>query len=296
MTRDESTVKARRLPDGSWLQIHDDGSQTPLATLPSDWAGIDAMTDEDVEYNALLDPDEAPYLTESDRQKIKTLPVAKTIREKLKLTQLEFAERYEIPLGTLRDWERGARFPDSAARAYLRVIDQDPEGISKLLARSAVDSACLIRYAAPDVGHAVAFGERVCGIEDVLGETGDPALATDLGDDGVVWTDLRFANKLANKGRAKNRLVDELAVESEFALGVEHSHTRAGAGSTGRSIQSSRPGGRILPVKVAGGNDDRIATVRVRTDRRASEHGDGRTGQRWILGMDGSDTAPGSRP
>ena len=63
--------------------------------------------------------------------------MAKTIREKLKLTQLEFAERYEIPLGTLRDWERGARFPDSAARAYLKVIDQDPEGIGKLLANSA---------------------------------------------------------------------------------------------------------------------------------------------------------------
>ncbi len=41
-----------------------------------------------------------------------------------------------IPLGTLRDWERKARFPDSAARAYLRVIAEDAETVAALLARS----------------------------------------------------------------------------------------------------------------------------------------------------------------
>jgi putative transcriptional regulator len=58
------------------------------------------------------------------------------IRKKLKLTQVEFAERFAIPLGTLRDWERRARFPDSAARAYLRVIAEDPEAVTNALRRS----------------------------------------------------------------------------------------------------------------------------------------------------------------
>jgi putative transcriptional regulator len=94
------------------------------------------MTDEDAEYNALMDPDEEPFLTDEDREKIKTLVDPKVIRKRLKLTQVEFAERFAIPLGTLRDWERRARFPDSAARAYLRVISEDPELVCKALKRS----------------------------------------------------------------------------------------------------------------------------------------------------------------
>ena len=81
-----------------------------------------------------MDPDFEPFLTDEDREKIKTLPDPKRIRKKLKLTQKEFSRRYEIPLGTLRDWERRVRFPDSAARAYLTVISRDPKRIAALLA------------------------------------------------------------------------------------------------------------------------------------------------------------------
>jgi len=45
----------------------------------------------------------------------------------------EFAARYHIPLGTLRDWEQGRSEPDQPARAYLKVIARDPEGVSRLL-------------------------------------------------------------------------------------------------------------------------------------------------------------------
>jgi transcriptional regulator with XRE-family HTH domain len=44
----------------------------------------------------------------------------------LGLTQQEFADRYRIPIGTLRDWEQGRTEPDQAARAYLNVIARDP--------------------------------------------------------------------------------------------------------------------------------------------------------------------------
>ena len=62
--------------------------------------------------------------------------VVLSIREALGLTQREFARKFEIALGTLRDWEQGARRPDSAAKAYLRVIQQDPDAVLKALDRS----------------------------------------------------------------------------------------------------------------------------------------------------------------
>jgi putative transcriptional regulator len=134
MTKLEDTVRVRRLHDGTWIEELPDGTYVPMRTGGTDWAALAAMTPEDAEYNALMDPDEEPFLTDEDREKIKKLPDPKRIRKKLKLTQKEFSRRYKIPLGTLRDWERRARFPDSAARAYLTVISRDPKRIAALLA------------------------------------------------------------------------------------------------------------------------------------------------------------------
>jgi putative transcriptional regulator len=67
---------------------------------------------------------------------MKHTPRAKLIRRALGLTQEEFAARFRIPLGTLRDWEQGASEPDQAARAYLTVIARDPKAVA-----SALDSA-----------------------------------------------------------------------------------------------------------------------------------------------------------
>src|SRR5215831_16332726 len=87
-----------------------------------------AMTPEEVETAARSDPDAQP-LTPSDLQRMKRTPHAKIIRRALSLTQEEFASRYRIPLGTLRDWEQGRSEPDQTARAYLRVIATDPDGV-----------------------------------------------------------------------------------------------------------------------------------------------------------------------
>jgi putative transcriptional regulator len=51
----------------------------------------------------------------------------------LGFTQEEFAVRYQIPLGTLRDWEQGRTEPDQPARAYLKVIARDPERVHRML-------------------------------------------------------------------------------------------------------------------------------------------------------------------
>jgi putative transcriptional regulator len=90
------------------------------------------MTPAEVEAAARADPDAQP-LTPSDLQHMKRTPQAKIIRRALSLTQEEFAARYRIPLGTLRDWEQGRSEPDQTARAYLKVIATDPEGVLRSL-------------------------------------------------------------------------------------------------------------------------------------------------------------------
>ena len=64
---------------------------------------------------------------------MRRVPNPQEIREALGLTQRQFARQFEIALGTLRDWEQGVRLPDSAARAYLRVIQQNPAAVLKAL-------------------------------------------------------------------------------------------------------------------------------------------------------------------
>lgn len=76
---------------------------------------------------------ENPPLTDADLARMKRVPRVKSMRRALDLTQEEFAGRYHIPIGTLRDWEQGRSEPDAPARAYLKVIAADPEGVAETL-------------------------------------------------------------------------------------------------------------------------------------------------------------------
>jgi putative transcriptional regulator len=90
------------------------------------------MTQGAIERAALADPDAQP-LTSAELKRMKRTPPAKIIRRALGLTQEEFATRFHIPLGTLRDWEQGRATPDQPARAYLTVIARSPEGVQQAL-------------------------------------------------------------------------------------------------------------------------------------------------------------------
>ncbi len=94
--------------------------------------GIRPMTPRAIERAALADPDARP-LTASDLKRMKRTPQIKVIRRALSLTQEEFAARYRIPLGTLRDWEQGRAIPDQPTQAYLTVIARIPEGVQRAL-------------------------------------------------------------------------------------------------------------------------------------------------------------------
>ena len=90
------------------------------------------MTQEQIDAAARSDPDSRP-LTPADFARMKRTPQVKIIRRALGLSQDDFAARYHIPIGTLRDWEQGRAVPDQAARAYLTVIARDPEAVRKAL-------------------------------------------------------------------------------------------------------------------------------------------------------------------
>jgi putative transcriptional regulator len=53
-------------------------------------------------------------------------PDVRTIRQKQKLSQQEFAAMLGISLGTLRNWEQGRRKPEGAARVLLQVAAKHP--------------------------------------------------------------------------------------------------------------------------------------------------------------------------
>ena len=76
------------------------------------------------------DPDNPP-LSQADLRRMKPVPRVKTIRRALSLTQEQFAERFSIPLGTLRDWEQGRSEPDQPARAYLEAIARSQASTTK---------------------------------------------------------------------------------------------------------------------------------------------------------------------
>jgi len=100
---------------------------------PEHWARLRTKTDEEVMAAALADPDAQPR-TKEQLARMKRVAFAKFIRQRLGMSQGEFAETFRIPLGTLRDWEQHRREPDQAARAYLEVIAREPEAVRRALA------------------------------------------------------------------------------------------------------------------------------------------------------------------
>jgi putative transcriptional regulator len=99
----------------------------------TDWARLDAMTDEEVIAAALSDPDAQPLSPEA-LAKMKRVSRVKVLRQRLGMTQAEFAEAFHLPITTLRDWEQRRSTPDAPARALLLAIERDPEAMRRLLA------------------------------------------------------------------------------------------------------------------------------------------------------------------
>ena len=57
----------------------------------------------------------------------------KQVRERLGLSQAEFALRFGLELDTVQNWEQGRYRPDPAARLLLGIIDRDPKLVDSVL-------------------------------------------------------------------------------------------------------------------------------------------------------------------
>lgn len=63
------------------------------------------------------------------------------LRKRLEMSQQEFAEVFGIPANSIRQYEIGRYMPPPAVRAYLTVIEAEPEMVRRVMAQAAAKAA-----------------------------------------------------------------------------------------------------------------------------------------------------------
>lgn len=89
-----------------------------LARGRIDAARVDVTTENDIVLQKAAD--EAGAMQDAAK-------FARRVRKRLGFSQAEFAERIDVSLDTIRNWEQGKRSPTGAAKALLKVLDKAPE-------------------------------------------------------------------------------------------------------------------------------------------------------------------------
>jgi len=91
------------------------------ASLPKgriDKARVGATSEADIARQSAAD--EALAMQDAAR-------FARRVRKRLGFSQAEFADRIDVSLDTIRNWEQGKRSPTGAAKALLKVLEKAPE-------------------------------------------------------------------------------------------------------------------------------------------------------------------------
>ncbi len=61
--------------------------------------------------------------------RVSTLPSVSGIRERIGLSQSQFAKLMGVSVRTLQDWEQGRRAPSGPARTLLMVAERNPKAL-----------------------------------------------------------------------------------------------------------------------------------------------------------------------
>jgi putative transcriptional regulator len=76
------------------------------------------------------DPEDFDVTAEAHERALRSRNIRRT-RIALGLSQTEFAARFHVPVGTLRDWEQSRSTPPDFAVAYVRVIARHPDMVAE---------------------------------------------------------------------------------------------------------------------------------------------------------------------
>ncbi len=90
------------------------------------------MSDDEVEIAAFADPDAQP-LTEGELARMFRPRQLSEMRNRMGMSQAQFAAAFHLNLRTLQDWEQGRRQPEQIARVYLRLIERRPDVVADAL-------------------------------------------------------------------------------------------------------------------------------------------------------------------
>ncbi len=109
--------------------------------VKADWAKIHATTEADIARHAREDgtlmPSDRAWKKMLREGRVKLVPPLKVdvrgIRERLKLSQSDFAARFGFTASAVRQWEQGRRQPHGPARVLLTIIDREPNAVRRAL-------------------------------------------------------------------------------------------------------------------------------------------------------------------
>lgn len=105
-----------------------------------DWTRIERTTDAEIDAQIAADPDTAPVFTPEELARARRVLGApqpddvRAIRQRLGLSQEQFAARFGFSVETIRNYEQGHRRPTGPARVLLRVIAREPDAVIRALA------------------------------------------------------------------------------------------------------------------------------------------------------------------
>ena len=103
----------------------------------TNWDAVNLMTEEDINAAAIADLDAPPLTNEQLKQFKRVNPTkeadVKLIRQKLHLSQDEFANYFGVSVRTIQEWEQHRRTPNATSRNFLKVIDLEPRAVLRAL-------------------------------------------------------------------------------------------------------------------------------------------------------------------
>ena len=98
-----------------------------------DWPKLAATTDEEIAAQIAEDPDVAPDVSDWPISRVVDPLDVRAIRERLGMSQTQFATTFGLTLDTLQEWEQKRRSPRGAVRTLLQIIDREPAAVRRAI-------------------------------------------------------------------------------------------------------------------------------------------------------------------